>query len=122
VILDLNKGILKYRVKSGEKHRFTSAAIASLGFTNIEILVRMLNNPGRLFHAGNIRGSNGKALENERNLFSHSMRKIRTVFGQDALTGPYLFKQYDYSGITGTHRGCVYYFTDQLKYAVTSQQ
>lgn len=119
VILDTTTNSLRYRKDPARHSKLQKSKLEKVGSHRMKILARMLKRPGIPFHAGNI-GSDliAGSGEKARNTFTKSIAVIKRTLGQKDTFGPYIEKKFDWEGITGLKRGCIYKINSKRQYLV----
>ena len=119
VILDTTTNSLRFRKDPVRHSKLKESRREKVGSHRIQILARMLEHPGKPFHAGNIGGDLvAGSDERARNTFTKSIAIIRKALDQKDTSGPYIEKKFDWDGITDSIRGYVYKINFERKYLV----
>lgn len=115
IILDLTSNRLRFRKNPAKHTPLKMSKCLKMGGYRIQILAHMLEHPGKLFYYQNY--SPSKEVK-ESTTFNKTIAVFRDAFEQNGLSGPYIIKQFDWDGITGSKRGYVYKINPDRRYLV----
>ena len=117
VIMDTTTNSLRFRKDPIKRTKLRESELEKVGSHRMRILAYMLEHPDKPFHCNNIYKAYTSMPDiNEPNTFTKTIGALRRAIGQTDTSGPYIVKHFDWDGISGLNRSCIYKINSEWRY------